>query len=220
MADLEFHKSTVDEWDADNNGGDITDALIESGVANALMLDVRPATAENGGTRYFKYFVKATVDTITLGFDIGRFTDSVAEEVYLFKAGSNDEVESDLDKDNLRLYGGFLVTNYDADNKKVTADRDVSDFVKADDKVTFYDDNKTKITSWEVDSVDGADITFKDTNDDDVSDCLASSSITIDELDTDDYTGFWIKEVIPPFSTGKDGDEFNSFETNVWYDVK
>jgi hypothetical protein len=221
MADLEFYKSNVDEWDADNNGGDIDDKeMIESGVANALMLDVRPATAEDGGVRYFKFFVKATVDTITLGFDISRFTDSEKEEVYLFRAGSHEEVESDLNKDNLRLYGGFLVTNYDADNKTVTADRDVSEFVKADDKVTFYLEKGGRIVSWVVDSVDGADVVFKDTSDDDISGAYASSSITLDALDTDDYVGFWIKEVIPQFSTGAYGEEYNSFEINIWYDVK
>ncbi|MEO1953537.1 MAG: hypothetical protein ABGW74_02415 [Campylobacterales bacterium] len=131
MADIEFYKSTVDEWDSSVNGGDITEDLIESGVAHSLMLPVRPATAENGGGRWFKYFAKATVDTITLGFDVGKFSTSPTENVYLSLAGSNEEVESDLDKPNVRLYGGFTAVEYDADNKKVTADRDVSDFVKA-----------------------------------------------------------------------------------------
>ncbi len=173
MADIEFYKSTVDEWDSSVNGGDITEDLIESGVAHSLMLPVRPATAENGGERWFKYYAKATVDTITLGFDVGKFSISSTENVYLFLAGSNDEVEDDLDKPNVRLYGGFKADDYDADNKKVTADRDVSDFIKADDRVTFYDADGAKLTSWEVESVDAKDITFKDTNDDDV----ASSSV-------------------------------------------
>jgi len=36
MADIEFYKSTVDEWDESVNGGDITEDLIESGVARDI----------------------------------------------------------------------------------------------------------------------------------------------------------------------------------------
>ena len=219
MADIEFYKSTVDEWDESVNGGDITEDLIESGVAHSLMLPVRPATAENGGERWFKYYAKATVDTITLGFDVGKFSISPTENVYLSLAGSNDEVENDLDKDSVRLYGGFKVDDYDADNKKVTADRDVSDFVKADDKVTFYDADDAKLTSWEVESVDVTDITFKDTNDDDVAGLKASSTIERDTLNTDEYVGFWVKEVIPAFTAPME-DPLNEFILAVWYDVK
>ena len=219
MADIEFYKSTVDEWDASVNGGDITDALIESGVAHSLMLPVRPATAENGGERWFKYYVKATVDTITLGFDVGKFSISPTENVYLSLAGSNEEVESDLDKPNVRVYGGFLVSSYDADNKVVTADRDVSEFVKADDRVTFYDADGAKLTSWEVESVDATDITFKDTNDDDVIGLKASSTMERDTLNTDEYVGFWVKEVIGNFTAPME-DPLNEFVLAVWYDVK
>ena len=219
MADIEFYKSTVDEWDESVNGGDITDALIESGVAHSLMLPVRPATAENGGERWFKYYAKATVDTITLGFDVGKFSISPTENVYLSLAGSNEEVESDLDKPNVRVYGGFLVSSYDADNKVVTADRDVSDFVKTDDRVTFYDADGAKLTSWEVESVDATDITFKDTNDDDVAGLKASSTMERDTLNTDEYVGFWVKEVIGNFTAPME-DPLNEFVLAVWYDVK
>ena len=219
MADIEFYKSTVDEWDSSVNGGDITEDLVESGVAHSLMLPVRPATTENGGERWFKYFTKATVDTITLGFDIGSFSVSPTEEVYLSLAGSNDEVEDDIDKDNVRLYGGFLVSSYDSDNKKITADRDVSEFVKADDKVTFYNVDNEKLISWEVESVDATDITFKDTNDDDVTGSKASSTIELDALDTDEYVGFWIKETIAKFTEPME-DPLNEFILTIWYDVK
>ena len=219
MADLEFYKSTVDEWDASVNGGDITADLVESGVAHSLLLPVRPATTENGGERWFKYFVKATVDTITLGFDIGSFSVSPTEEVYISLAGSNTEVESDLDKANVRLYGGFLVSSYDADNKAIVADRDVSEFVKADDKVTFYTVDNEKLISWDVDAVDGVNVTFKDTNGDDVTALKASSTFIKDELNTDEYIGFWIKETIGKFTVPMEA-PLNEFILTAWYDVK
>jgi len=221
MADLEFYKSLkIDEFDPSNNGDDIdTNALIESGILNNLLLPVRPYTAEVGGERYFKFFIKATVDVITLGLDIASFTTSPTEEVYLFEAGSNTELESDLDKNNLRVYGGFLVTNYDKDNKKVTADRDISGFVKAGDTVTFYNADNTKLVSWTVDTVSGADITFTEVSSDDVSNLKASSTIYIDALNANEYKGFWVKEVVSPFTEAME-DPANEFVLNIWYDLK
>ncbi len=221
MADLEFYKSLkIDEFDPSNNGDDIdTDALIESGVLNNLLLPVRPYTAEIGGERYFKFFIKATVDVLTLGLDVASFTTSPTEEIYLFEAGSNTELESDLDKSNLRLYGGFLVTAYDKDNKKVTADRDVSKFVKADDKITFYKEDNTKLVTWEVENINGSEITFKTVSDDDVSNLKASSTIFLDALNKDEYKGFWVKEMVPPFTEPME-DPANEFILNIWYDLK
>ncbi len=221
MADLEFYKSLkISEFDPTQNGDDIdTNALIETGVLNNLLLALRPHMAEVGGDRYFKFFVKATVDTLTLGLDVASFTTSPTEEVYLFEAGSNAELESDLDKSSLRLYGGFLVTTYDKDNKKVTCDRDVSDFVKADDLVTFYNADNTKLVSWSVDTVSTTDITFTDVSDDDVSNLKGSSTIQIDSLDTDAYKGFWVKETCSSFTKAME-DPANEFILNIWYDLK
>ena len=218
MADIEFYKSTINEFDATSNGRAITAELIESGVAHSLILPVRPNTAENGGERWFKYYAKATVDTITLGFDITS-TLSPTEEVYIALASSNAEVESDLDKENIRVHGAFVVSSYDDATKTVTADRDVNEFIKADDFVTFYDANNIKLTTWEVESVNATDIVFKSVSADDVSSLNACSTIKIDTLNADAYIGFWIKQVIPAFTAPME-DPLNSFDINIWYELQ
>ena len=214
---LSFYKSTINQADASINGGEITDDIIENNVSNNLVTAVKASLAENGGERWFKFYLKATVDTITLGFDITSTT-SPTEEVYIALASSDAEVESNLDKENIRVYGAFQVSSYDDVTKTVTADRDVTEFIKADDFVTFYDANNIKLTTWEVESVNATDIIFKSVSADDVSGLNGCSTIKKDELSTDAYVGFWIKQVILPFTASME-DPLNEFSFLVWYDL-
>ena len=217
---LKFYRSNYDEFDPDSNGGDITDIEIESDVAHSFIPRVRPRMAELGGERYFKFYIKTDIDIITVGIDVAKYTDSDTEEIYLSFAESNDEVESDLDKDNLRLYGGFKVTDIDEDNLQITADRDVSEFVKADDNVTFYDSVSKRKTAMIVDDVDTDKITFKEWSDVSVNiGDYGSSTAYIDSLDKDEYIGIWIKQVVPAYTEAME-DPFDSFNLNVWYDKK
>ena len=217
---ITFYRSNYDEFEPDNNGGDITDIVIESGVAHSFIPRVRPSTAELGGERYFKFYIKTDIDIVSIGIDVAKYTDSETEEIYLTLANSNDEVESDLDKDNLRLYGGFRVISVDEDNLQITADRDVSEFVKADDNVTFYDSEYKRKTAMIVKSVDTDKITFKKWSDITINTGdFASSTLLIDSLDKDEYIGIWIKQVIPAYTKAME-DPLDNFVINVWYDKK
>ena len=217
---LKFYRSNYDEFDPDNNGGDITDEEIESGVAHSFIPQVRPRMAELGGERYFKFYIKTDIDIITIGIDIAKFTDSPKEEVYFAFAGSNEEVESDLDKDNIRLYGGFKVTDVDEDNLQITVNKDVSEFVKADDNVTFYNSESGRKTAMIVDTVDTDKITFKKWSDVSVSvGDYGSSSLYTDSLDKDEYIGIWIKQTVEEYTEVME-DPLDSFTCNVWYDEK
>ena len=82
--DVELYKSTYNEFDNTSNGGNITSNLIENGVKNSFLPDVRPAFAELGGIRYFKFFVKATKDLLDIRLNILE-TLSNTEEVYIAK---------------------------------------------------------------------------------------------------------------------------------------
>ena len=221
---IKFYRSNYDEFNPDNNGGDITDIEIESGVANSFIPAVRPRTAEIGDTRYFKFFVKTDEDILTIGVDIAKYTDSPTEEIYFAKETKSDhsDFESDLDKDNLRLYGGFKITDVDVDNKQITSDRDVTEFVKKDDWVTIYDDSYSRITGMNVDSIsdDGLTITFKLWTDKTIDNTMtASSSIYVTTLNKDDYFGIWVKEPISPYTEAME-DPLNEMVMNVWYDKK
>jgi len=221
---ITFWRSNYDEFDDTKNGGDITSTQIESGVANSLLLAVRPRIAEVGGERWFKFFIKTDIDILTIGIDIAKYTSSPTEEVYFALETKSDhsDVESDLDKDNIRLYGGFSVTDVDADNKQITVDRDVSAFVKADDWVTFYDSDFNRVTGMFVDSVsdDGLTITFKLWTDKTITAGMTgSSSIYISSLNADDYVGIWVKETIEAYTEPME-DPLNEFVINIWYDIK
>ena len=224
MADITFYRSTYDEFNANNNGGDITDIQIESGVANSLLLAVRPRIAEVGGERWFKFFVKTALDIVTIGIDIAKYTSCPTEEVFFALETKSDhsDTEADLDKDNIRLYGSFQVTSVDIDNKQIGVDRDVSGFVKAGDWITFYDSDFNRVTGMFVDSVsdDGKTITFKRWTDKDITaDMSGCSSIYLTSLNADDYIGIWIKETIEAYTEPME-DPLNEFIVNVWYDIK
>jgi hypothetical protein len=110
------------------------------------------------------------------------------------------------------------VNSYDAAAKKVTADRDVSEFVKAGDVVTFYDGNEIKkIVSWIVGEVNKDEITFSSSNITNVSSLYASSTIMLDKLNSGEYRGFWLKQIIEPYTQAMDAD---LFFINVWYELK
>ena len=220
---ITLFRSTYDEFDADNNGGDTTDIQIESGVINSFIPAVRPRQAEIGAERWFKFFVSSDIDIITIGIDIAKYTSSPKEEIYFALETKSDhsDVESDLDKDNIRIYGGFHVDDFDASKLTITSDRNVNDFVKADDNVTFYDAAFARLTSMIVDSVsdDGLTITVKLWSNIDITNAVSgTSSLYVDELDST-YVGVWIKEVIPAFTQVMEITP-NKFNVNVWYDAK
>jgi len=217
---IELYRSNYNEFDKTKNGGDITDKIIESGVLHSFIPRIRPRMVEIGGERWFKFFITTNRDIVTLGIDIAKYTDSIDEEVYIGLENEHTEVESDIDKDNIRLYAGFLVTDIDIDNKKITADRDVSNFVKSDDWITFYDSDINRITSMEVDSVDEDKITFKNWSDKEIKkDYTASSSLLINKLNTDQYIGIWIKQIVKEYAQGMENPPDN-FILNTWYDFK
>ena len=215
---ITLYKSHIDEFDSQVNGGEITDEVIESGVIENVIPNVRPFTAENGGERWFKFFIKAKVDLVTIGVDIAKVTTSESEEVFL-ALGSDSDVEDDIDKDNIRLYGGFIVTSVDNENFKITADRDVSEFVKADDLVTFYKE-ESRLIALKVKEVNNNEITFNNFGDKviEIGD-NGSSTLFIDELNANEAQGIWIKNIIAPYTEAME-EPPNSFILNVWYDVK
>jgi hypothetical protein len=216
---LTLYKSNIDEFNPEANGGEITDEVIESGVIENVIPNVRPFTAESGGERWFKFFIKAEVDLITIGIDIARVTDSESEEVFLALGGESD-VESELDKENIRVYGGFVVESVDLDNIKVIADRDVSEFVKVDDLVTFYDSDINRIVALKVKEVNENEITFESFGDKEIKAGFSgSSTLFIDKLNAGEAKGIWIKNIIAPFTKAME-EPPNSFILNVWYDVK
>jgi len=214
---ITFYNANFDEFDATKNGGDAT-TQIESGVAHSFIKAVRPYTAEFGGERWFKFFIKSDVDIISVGVDIAKPTLSNTEEVYIGLDDAN--YENDIDKDNFRAYGGFYVSGVDEANKKITADRDVSSFIKTDDIVTFYDADINRITAMKVDSVDGSDITFKEWSDKTIQvGYSASSTLFLDSLDKDTLQPIWLKQVIPAYTDTME-DPLDEFIINVWYDPK
>ena len=217
---IKLYRSNYDEFDSTKNGGDITDTQIESGVLHSFIPHVRPFMAENGGERWFKFYIKSDVDIVTVGVDIAKPSVSPTEDVFIAKAQSNEEVENDLDKDNIRLYGGFVVNSVDSSNKQITADRDVSGFVKTDDFVTFYDTDTNRVTMMEVENVDADKITFKKWTDKTIkTGYTGSSTIFFDEIKANSQVGLWLKQVVAPYTDAME-DPADEFKLNIWYENK
>ena len=221
---ITFFRSTYKEFDPTTNGGDITTTQIESGVLNSMILPVRPREAEIGDERWFKFFVKTDVDILTIGIDMAKYTDSPTEEIYfgLETKADHSDVESDLDKSNFRVYGGFKIETVDSSNKQITVDRNVTDFVKANDWVTIYDNAQNRVTGMYVNTIssDGKTLTFKLWTDKTIDNTMTgSSSIYLTTLNANDYVGIWMKEVIKPYTEAMETTP-NSFVCNVWYDKK
>ena len=209
-------RSNYDEFNPSNNGGGDA-GIIESGVIESFIKNVRPFLAEQGGKRYFKFFIKSSVDIIDVGICVTPSL-SEKEEVYLFL--SDAEFESDIDKDNIRLYGGFIVESVDGANNKITADRDVGEFVKAGDLVSFFDSEMNRKTALKVSGVDGGVIEFETMGDVGINaGYFGSSSIYFETINANELKAVWIKEVIEPFCEVME-DPLNKFNLNVWYDVK
>ncbi|MRJ06254.1 MAG: hypothetical protein C6I01_01880 [Epsilonproteobacteria bacterium] len=224
MANITFWKSNWNEFDPTQNGGDITDQQITPGVSGDLIPPVRPFTAEVGGERWVKFFIKTDADIITTSLEMPMPTTCPTEDVFygLETKGDHTDVESDLDKDNFRLYGSFFVSSVDADNRKVVADRNVEAFIKADDRVSFWNlTTGERKTSMEVESVSGSEITFKewDDNGDVAGGDGGCSILPLPDLNADEYIGIWLKEVIQPFTKPME-DPQNQIIFSVVYDDK
>ena len=217
---ITLFKSNYDEFDPTKNGGDITDTQIESGVLHSFIPWIRPFMAEAGGERWFKFYVKTDKDIITVGVDIAKPSVSPTEEVFIAKAQSDEEVESDLDKENIRLYGGFVVNSVDSSNKQITADRDVSGFVKTDDFVTFYDTDTNRVTMMEVESVDADKITFKKWTDKTIkTGYTGSSTAFFEQIYENSHIGLWLKQVVAPYTEAMEAPA-DEFKLNIWYENK
>jgi len=217
---ITLFKSNYDEFDSTKNGGDITDTQIESGVLHSFIPHVRPFMAENGGERWFKFYIKTDKDIITVGIDIAKPSVSPTEEVFIAKAQSDEEVENDLNKDNMRIYGGFEVVAVESADRQITADRDVSGFVKVDDIVTFYDTNANRITMMKVESVDADKITFKKWTDKTIKNgYTGSSTVFFDAINANSHVGLWLKQVVAPYTEAME-DPADEFILNIWYENK
>jgi hypothetical protein len=223
---ITFWNATYNEFDDTKNGGDIT-TQIESGVAESFIKRVRPYTAEFGGERWFKFFIKSDIDIITIGVDIAKPTTSEKEEVYiglgLDSDGNPANYESDIDKTNFRGYGGFIVNDVDIDNKTIITDRDLSNFVKSEDIITFYDGDLNRIIALKVDKLDDNDSTkiiVTEWGDKQVvAGYTGASSLYVDSLGAGATQAIWLKQVIPSHTTTME-DPLDEFDFNVWYDPK
>jgi hypothetical protein len=223
---ITFWNATFNEFNDTNNGGDST-TIIESGVAESFIKRVRPYTAEFGGERWFKFFIKSDIDIVSIGVDIAKSTTSEKEEVYIGIGkdtnGNLANYESDIDKNNFKPYGGFIVTDIDIDNKTIVTDIDLSDFVASGDIITFYDSDLNRIIALKVDSIDSNDntkiIVTKWGDKQVLAGYTGASSLFIESLDADTEYPIWLKQIVPSHTTTME-DPLDEFNFNVWYDIK
>ena len=210
-----LYKTHYDEFDPSKNGGEATQT-IESGVLHSFIPKVRAKTAELGGERYFRFcFKEKETDVLNVGICVLP-TASEKEEVYLFKTYA--EFENEIDKQNIRLYGGFKISALDQVNKKVIADKVVENFVKAGDIVTFYNSDNTRIAACEIESVNEFELILKNWPDKEIKiEDFGGSTIMYDFLKAESLTYLWIKEVIPPYTSAMEIPP-NSFKLNIWYE--
>lgn len=212
---MTLYRSRYDLYNPQNNGGAITDTVIESGVAHSFVPPVSAMMAERGGERWLKFFLKTEESVRNVGVCIARPGASATEEVCL-AVGGETEVESDLDKQNVRLYGGFVVDSFDAAQKRVTADRDVSGFVLPGDPVTFYKEDLTRMTTLEVQSVDGPSVTFADFIDL-TGAKTAASTIVLDAIAAGAAQGFWLRQIVGAHTEPMESPP-DSFVLGIWYE--
>ena len=209
---MEFYKTEFNKFDGAKNGGSIT-RQVTSGVLEDLIPKVTPYEAELGNTRFIKFFVKHFKEVEILGIDIMNNTTSLDDEMMLFIGGSEDEVENDLDKDNIRIYKDFLVDDYDESTKTLKANVDVSEFVKVDDLVTFYKDGRKFFSSF-VKTVDEKTVELEEVKAGANIEGLKGCS-TIYKNDSDTLI-VWVKHTIKSYAKPM---EFppNRVDFNVWY---
>ena len=204
---ITFYNTNYNEFDPTKNGGGMVE-IINNDLAHELIKRVRPNTAENGGIRWFKFFIKSQTKLLNVGVCLMKFTDSPTEEVYLSDSVAN--FESELD--NPRLFGVFEVV--DVDDEIITADRDVSEFVKVDDIVTFFNDER-RVVFIKVKEVNDNKITLQRKSKLLKVGLIGSSTIFFDELD--DKKGLWIKQVIEADTEVMEY-PLNNVKLNIYFD--
>jgi hypothetical protein len=204
---ITFYNTNYNEFDPTKNGGGMVE-IINNDLAHELIKRVRPNTAENGGIRWFKFFIRPKTKVLNVGVNLIKFTDSPTEEVYLSDSVAN--FESELD--NPRLFGVFEVV--DVDDKVITANKDVSEFVKVDDIVTFFNDER-RVVFIKVEKVDNNKITLQRKSKLLKVGLIGSSTIFFDELD--DKKGLWIKQVIEADTEAMEY-PLNNVKLNVYFD--
>ena len=204
---ITFYNTNYNEFDPTKNGGGMVE-IINNDLAHELIKRVRPNTAENGGIRWFKFFIRPKTKVLNVGVNLIKFTDSPTEEVYLSDSVAN--FESELD--NPRLFGVFEVV--DVDDKVITANKDVSEFVKVDDIVTFFNDER-RVVFIKVEKVDNNKITLQRKSKLLKVGLIGSSTIFFDELD--DKKGLWIKQVIEADTEAMEY-PLNNVKLNIYFD--
>jgi hypothetical protein len=204
---ITFYNTNYNEFDPTKNGGGMVRA-INNDLKHELIKRVRPNTAENGGIRWFKFFIRPKTKVLNVGVNLIKFTDSPTEEVYLSDSVAN--FESELD--NPRLFGVFEVV--DVDDKVITANKDVSEFVKVDDIVTFFNDER-RVVFIKVEKVDNNKITLQRKSKLLKVGLIGSSTIFFDELD--DKKGLWIKQVIEADTEAMEY-PLNNVKLNIYFD--
>jgi len=203
---ITFYNTNYNE-DPTKNGGEMV-RPINNDLAHELIKRVRPNIAENGGVRWFKFFIRPKTRVLNLGVNLMKFTDSPTEEVYL----SNSEAEFESDLDNPRLFGVFRVD--DVDDEIITADRNVSEIVRIDDIVTFFD-NEKRVVSIKVKEVNDDKITLYRNSKLLKVGLIGSSTIFFNELD--DKKGLWIKQVIEADTEVMEY-PLNNVKLNIYFD--
>ena len=212
---ITFYKSVYNGADPSLNGGGITEEIAESGVVNSLVPQARAIDCELGRTRWIKFFAKTDIDIVNVGFCIAKPSQSQNEEVYL-AFGTKTDYESDIDKVNIRIYGAFAINAIDSSQKLVVADRDVSNFVKANDLVTFFDSFLNRIIALRVAEVDAENIYLQ--NFTDISNAAYGASVVfLESLAAADYIGLWLKQEIYPHIVSLDS-QLNSFVLSAWWE--
>lgn len=231
--DIKYYKSLDTNIDLDTaNGGDIdTASEVVTGTLHNLFPQVRASDVEGGVTRWMKVFVKNTHATDTafnLFTAIAKPTD--VEDLIYFAEAINADHLSDINTSTIRLYGiGLSTTELSVINGEISISVktgvNIDDIIKAGDKITFFDKiSYEKVLSTTITSVDSAntkivldgyvDITNGSKVLDDRYIC---TSPVVADMVASAYKGYWIKQVVPPFSTPMESPA-NNFMLNSVFD--
>ena len=231
--DIKLYKSLDTNIDLDTaNGGDIDVASeVVSGVLHNLFPQVRASDVESGITRWLKVFVKNTHGTDTafnLFTAISKPTD-VEDMIYFAEAINTDHL-SDINTSTIRLYGiGESTTELSAVNGEISISVkngvNIDDIFKVGDKITFFDKTSyEKVLSTTITSVDSGNSKLVLDNYVDITngshildDRYICTSPAFANLTSGSYKGYWIKQVVPPFSTPMESPA-NNFMLNTVFD--
>ena len=131
-----YKPHSVDVDNPENNGGAISDEVIESGVLEALLPNLRFYDVDTGVDRYVKFFIKSDVDirNVLIYLTPSNF---YSYERYFIAKGGASEFESELDKSGFKE-SAFKVVSVDTQNNSVTFDKNINGSMQVGDIVYFY----------------------------------------------------------------------------------